>query len=100
MGAAEIGVILVVGLLVFGPEKLPGMARQAAQLVRTVRQMADNAKADLGRELGEDFRDLDLRDLDPRRVVQQHVLDTPGTAATQDRLLRPGERPPYDGEAT
>lgn len=104
MGWAEIALILVVGLIVFGPEKLPGMARQAAQLIRTVRQMADNAKNDIGREMGQDFSGLDLRDLDPREVVRRHLLDDPVEAAAprpeQDRILRPGEIPPHDDEAT
>lgn len=105
MGWAEIAVIAIVGLLVFGPDKLPGMARQAGQLIRTVRQMADNAKNDLGRELGQDFSDVDLRDLDPREVVRRNILDapqdsTPATAPRADRILRPGERPPFDPEAT
>ena len=106
MGWAEIGLILVVGLILFGPDRLPGMARQAAQFVRTVRQMADNAKNDLGREMGQDFSDLNLRDLDPREVVRRHILEDSGPATTpiprpdQDRILRPGEVPPHDDEAT
>ncbi len=106
MGWAEIGLILVVGLLVFGPDKLPGMARQAAQMVRTVRKMAENAKDDLGREMGQDFSEMSLRDLDPREVVRRHVLEdderpaAKKAAPTPDRILRPGERPPFDDEAT
>ena len=102
MGWPEIGLILVVGLLLFGPDKLPGMAKQAGQFVRTVRQMAENAKNDLGREMGQDFSELNLRDLDPREVVRRHVLDQPGEPAPvrQDRILRPGEGPPHDDEAT
>ncbi|MGJ9411103.1 sec-independent translocase [Aeromicrobium sp. CF4.19] len=102
MGWPEIALIAVVGLLVFGPEKLPGMAKQAAQMVRTVRQMADNAKNDLGREIGQDFSELDLRDLDPREVVRRNLLDSPGQARAPrtGRILRPGERPPFDTEAT
>ena len=52
MGVPEIAVIVVVALLVFGPEKLPEIAKQAGGFVRTLRQMADNAKNDLGREMG------------------------------------------------
>lgn len=112
MGWAEILVIGVVGMLVFGPDKLPGMARQAGQFVRTVKQMADNAKNDLGREMGQDFSDVDLRSLDPREIVRRNLLDSPGPTQTSgpaqtpagttptDRLLRPGERPPFDVEAT
>ena len=51
MGWMEIAAILVVATEVFGPERLPELARQAAGFVRTVKQMADNAKSDLKREL-------------------------------------------------
>jgi sec-independent protein translocase protein TatB len=85
MGWPEIGLILVVALLLFGPEKLPELARQAGGFVRTVRQMADNAK-----------------NLDPREIVRRNFLDDDTTpAATKEtRILRPGERPPFDSEAT
>jgi sec-independent protein translocase protein TatB len=102
MGLPEIGVILVVALLVFGPDKLPEIAKQAGGFVRTLRQMAENAKNDLGREMGEDFSDLNLRDLDPREIVRKNFLDddtTPSTAREQ-RILRPGETPPFDSEST
>lgn len=107
MGWAEIGVVLVVAMLVFGPERLPEIAKQAGGFVRTVRRMADNAKDDLGREIGQDLSGLQLRDLDPREAVRRTFLDepsgrTPATAAVTaaPRALRPGERPPFDAEAT
>ncbi|MEH3034054.1 MAG: sec-independent translocase [Aeromicrobium erythreum] len=103
MGWAEIGVVLVVGLIVFGPERLPEMARQAGRMVRTVRQMAENAKNDLGREIGQDLSGLDLRELDPREVVRRNFLDSPEDpvrAPSQDRILRPGEPAPFDPDAT
>jgi len=116
MGWAEIGVILVVAMLVFGPERLPELAKQAGGFVRTVRQMVDNAKNDLGREIGQDLSGLQLRDLDPREAVRRTFLDdsafgdsaprsVAGAAAAAaarptPRSLRPGERPPFDAEAT
>jgi len=111
MGVPEIGLILVVALLLFGPEKLPELAKQAAGFIRTVRKMADNAKNDLGREMGEDFSDLDLRSLDPREIVRRNFLDldddprldgnnTTPAATKETRILRPGETPPFDPEST
>jgi len=101
MGLPEIGVILVVALLVFGPDKLPEIAKQAGGFVRTLRQMAENAKNDLGREMGEDFSDLNLRDLDPREIVRKNFLDDTTPSPTKEqRILRPGETPPYDSEST
>jgi sec-independent protein translocase protein TatB len=103
MGWPEIALILVVALLLFGPDKLPELARQAGGFVRTVRHMAENAKNDLGREMGQDFSDLNLRDLDPREIVRRNFLDeddTTPSATKETRILRPGERPPFDSEAT
>ena len=110
MGLPEIGVVLVVGLLVFGPDKLPELARQAGGFIRTLRKMADNAKADLGRELGQDLSGLDLKSLDPREVVRRTMFDDAPAAADQatapttgvraPRTLEPGERAPFDAEAT
>lgn len=109
MGWPEIGVILVVGLLVFGPERLPDMARQAAQWVRTIRRMADDAKNSLSSEFENDFGDLrSLRDLDPREAVRREFLQQNEKthsawmpdATAQSRPLEPGERAPFDPEAT
>ena len=101
MGWPEIAVILVVALVVFGPDRLPDMARQAGQLIRTVRQMAENAKNDLGREIGHDLSGMDLRDLDPREIVRRNFLDEIDAPPPQaDRSLRMGEVPPYDPEST
>lgn len=104
MGWPEIGLILVVALLLFGPEKLPELAKQAAGFIRTVRQMADNAKNDLGREMGRDFSGIDFKDLDPREIVRRNFLDdaddTTPSATKETRILRPGEIPPFDPEST
>ncbi len=106
IGVPEMFVIAMVAMMVFGPDKLPELARQFGGFVRTVRQMAQNAKNDLGKELGEDLSGMSLRDLDPRQVVRKNFLDDGGlgdtTPATvkETRILRPGEAPPYDPEST
>lgn len=103
MGWPEIIMIGMVGVLVFGPDKLPDIARQAGKFIRTVRRMAENAKDDLGREIGQDFSGLQLRDLDPREVVKRNILDfsddSPAVPKSA-RELRPGEQPPFDPDAT
>lgn len=77
MGWPEMGLIAVVAMLVFGPERLPGMARQAGSFVRTAKRALDQAKDDLGRELGHDLSGVDLKDLDPRAVVRRAIEDDP-----------------------
>jgi sec-independent protein translocase protein TatB len=103
MGWPEILMIGMVGVVVFGPDKLPDLAKQAGRFIRTVRRMAENAKNDLGREIGEDFSGLKLRDLDPREMVRKNILgdgDDSPTAMNAPRELRPDERPPFDPDAT
>jgi sec-independent protein translocase protein TatB len=107
VGLPELAVLLVVGLLIFGPDRLPEFARQAGRILRQVKQFSQNARDDLREELGPDFADFELTDLDPRRAVRKYMQDawdeTDGEVESQRPGLRPlrkGERPPYDADAT
>ena len=75
IGPLELAVISVIAVLVFGPDRLPEFARTAGRLLRQVRQMVNNAQNDLRNELGPEFADLDVRDLNPRSFVRKHLLD-------------------------
>jgi sec-independent protein translocase protein TatB len=103
MGWAEIFLIGIVGVLVFGPDKLPDFARQAARMVRTVRRMAQDAKNDLGRELGQDLSGIGLRDLNPREVVRRTILEASEDEPQSEPEPRGEHRssiPPIDPDAT
>ncbi|GAA2125524.1 sec-independent translocase [Nocardioides bigeumensis] len=121
VGLAEIAVIMFVAVLVFGPDKLPDLARQAARFVKVAGRMARDARDELRTELGPEYSDLELRDLDPRTIVRKHISeamkeidlddDDDGEHRTQDEIaarrrqreqreLAEGELPPYDAEAT
>jgi len=110
IGFGELVVIAFLAVLVFGPDKLPELAKQAGQLVRTLRTFATNARDELRTELGPEFADLELTDLDPRVIVRKHIAEAladedddadAGTRAQRERrTLEAGERPPYDLEAT
>jgi Tat protein translocase TatB subunit len=74
--APELLVLLVVGLLVFGPDRLPEMARQAGSWVRDLRRMVANARRDLSEGIGVDEADLKkLQNLNPKSYVRRNVLD-------------------------
>lgn len=74
MGAPELLVLGILAIIVFGPDKLPGMARKAAKAISYVRQMAGTAQDQLKSELGPEFDDLDFRDLNPKTFVQKHLF--------------------------
>ncbi|HEV7193465.1 MAG TPA: sec-independent translocase [Jatrophihabitantaceae bacterium] len=74
IGPLELVVLAVVGLIVLGPDRLPGLARDAARMVRTLRDMATGARTQLRDELGPEFADVDLRNLNPRTAISRAIL--------------------------
>lgn len=105
IGLGELAVIALVVVLVLGPDRLPEFAAQAGRFVRRLKTYADAARDDLRRELGPEYADLELRDLDPRRVVRKHIdeaLRDTGEPSVPAGLrpLAAGEQPPYDIDAT
>jgi sec-independent protein translocase protein TatB len=109
-------VLAVIALVIFGPNELPKIASQAGRALRDLRRIADGAKNDLRDGLGPEFANFDIEDLNPKRFVQKHLFDdlngdpkAPAaevleSTARQPRangpVLAPGERPPYDPDAT
>lgn len=106
VGFGEAAVLAVLALLIFGPERLPQLARQAGNALRQLRAMANNARNDLQAGLGPEFKDLDVQDLNPRSFVRKHLWDDedetpqPETSTVAPGGLEYGERPPFDREAT
>ena len=107
IGLPELVVIAFVAVVVFGPDRLPEFARQAGRFMRQLRNLAQNAQSQLREELGPEYADLKLADLDPRQAIRKHILE----AMDEDDLDEPvplpayevrghDERPPYDSEAT
>jgi len=115
LSISKLLVLAVIALVVFGPNELPKIASQAGRALRDLRRIAEGAKNDLREGLGPEFADFELEDLNPKRFVQKHFLDdingdsadrtaAQPQAASQARangtVLAPGERPPYDIDAT
>ncbi|MFC5998050.1 twin-arginine translocase TatA/TatE family subunit [Quadrisphaera sp. GCM10027208] len=129
INGGEFLVLLVVVLLVVGPERLPDYAAQLGSFVRRLRRMALDAREQVREELGPEFdevdwRKLDPRQYDPRRIVKDALSeawdDDPGAASTRStssgpatrstssgrrytsgrRPAVPGAPPPFDDEAT
>ncbi|MFT3861993.1 sec-independent translocase [Micropruina sp.] len=71
--AGEIVLLLVLAIVLFGPEKLPELARKAARLLHHFRRIANDAQGRLRQELGPEFADLELSDLNPRSFVAKHL---------------------------
>jgi sec-independent protein translocase protein TatB len=107
IGFGELIVIAFVAVLVFGPDKLPVLAKQAGAMARQLRDFATSARDELRNELGDEYADLELRDLDPRTIVRKHIIEAmeaddedEAPRRTGQRPLVDGEVPPYDVEST
>jgi sec-independent protein translocase protein TatB len=106
IGLPELMVIMIVAVVVFGPDRLPEFARQAGRFVRQMRNLAQTAQTQLRDELGPEYADLKLSDLDPRQAIRKHILeamdddDLVAAPLPSFEVLGQNERPPYDHEAT
>ncbi len=105
MGIGELLIIGVVGLIVFGPERLPKVAAQAAQFLRQLKDQALMAKTSIIEAADIDESTLrDLRDLDPRRALREVAspLDDVRKMATDSMKMEPSRiiMPKEDEPAT
>jgi len=112
LSISKLLILAVIALIIFGPNELPKIAGQAGRALRDLRKIAEGAKNDLREGLGPEFADFEIEDLNPKRFVQKHFLDdingdsakaaaqSPGQTRANGTLLAPGERPPFDPDAT
>ncbi|WP_163572732.1 Sec-independent protein translocase subunit TatB [Fodinicola feengrottensis] len=85
LGFMEIISLVLLGLFIFGPERLPKVIGDAARFLRSARQMARNATSELQNELG---TDIDITDLNPRTFVRKHLLSDDDEVDDLSRPLR------------
>ena len=74
INGGEFVVILLVALVILGPERLPHYAEQLGRLVREGRRFAKGAQRQMREELGPEFDDIDWRKLDPRQYDPRRIV--------------------------
>ena len=87
-------VIGIIALFLIGPDRLPAYSAQFGRLVRQLRDMASGAKDRMRDELGPDFDDMDWKKLDPRqydprRIIREALQESPATGAAADTVAAP-----------
>jgi len=75
IGGGEILALLVIGMILIGPERLPNMAADAARLLIKVKNMAQNATNELKDNLGPGYEDMQVKDLHPKALIKKHIGD-------------------------
>ena len=118
----EFILLIVLAVVILGPERLPEYAAKLGRLVRQARAMAEGAKGQLREQMGPEFDDIDWRQYDPRqydprRIVREALMDpTPfepetsaAAAGAAAAASAPGSGPvsrdpslptPFDDDAT
>lgn len=82
LGAGEIAVIAIIAVILWGPDKLPELARKLARLIHFFRQVANNAQTSVRSELGPGFEDFDITD--PKGSVRRYVMRQGGLDGVDD----------------
>jgi sec-independent protein translocase protein TatB len=127
VGWGEILVLMVVGLVVLGPERLPGAIRWTSSALRQARDYLSGMTTQLREDMGPEFDDLreplselnKLRGMTPRAALTKHLLDgddslftgnfDPPRISTPERFVAPPVTPveqtvtgpaPFDTDAT
>ena len=113
IGWPEIFVAAVAALFIFGPERLPDLAKEAASGLKRVRTAITGVREQVNESFGDELpelRDLDLRKYHPKTFIRSQLLDddaptvhrgnataaAPPVARSRDR----GTPPPFDHDAT
>jgi sec-independent protein translocase protein TatB len=112
IGWPEIIVLALAALFIFGPERLPGLAKDAATGLKRVRSAITGVREQVNESFGDDLpelRDLDLRKYHPKTFIRSQLLGDeeddkpvvrPAAAAPVSRPRDHATPPPFDPDAT
>jgi sec-independent protein translocase protein TatB len=77
IGWGEIVVLALAALFIFGPDRLPGLAKEAAGALKHIRTALRDVRGQVHENLGDEFddlRDLDLRRYHPKTFLRDQLL--------------------------
>ncbi|MBM6697103.1 Sec-independent protein translocase TatB, partial [Bifidobacterium pullorum subsp. saeculare] len=74
LSAEKVILLALLAVLIIGPERLPGYSKQLAEWIKKARRMVDNAQTQMKSELGDGFEDMDWKKLDPRQYDPRRIV--------------------------
>jgi sec-independent protein translocase protein TatB len=100
VGWGEMLLLVIAGLVILGPERLPGAIRWTSGALRQARDYISGATSQLREDLGPEFEDLrqpltelnKLRGMTPRAALTKHLLDGDDSIFTGN-FDKPEEKP-------
>ncbi|MFG2644454.1 sec-independent translocase [Streptomyces sp. NPDC048370] len=73
LGILELVTLVVLAVLIFGPDKLPKVIQDASRFIRKIREFSESAKQDIRTELGPEFKDFEFEDLNPKTFLRKQL---------------------------
>jgi sec-independent protein translocase protein TatB len=73
IGPLELVTLIVLAVLVFGPDKLPKVIQDVSRTIRKIRDFSESAKQDIRQELGPEFKDFEFEDLNPKTFIRKQL---------------------------
>jgi sec-independent protein translocase protein TatB len=83
IGWGEIFFIIIIGIIVIGPEKLPGVIQDVRAAIFAARKAINNAKDELSGDFGDDFEEFrkpintvsEYASMGPKRAIAKVLFD-------------------------
>ncbi|WP_228981873.1 sec-independent translocase [Streptomyces sp. DH12] len=75
IGALEVVALVILAVLIWGPDKLPQVIQDVSRFIRRIRDFSENAKQDIRSELGPEFKDFEFEDLNPKTFLRKQLAE-------------------------
>ena len=89
-GFGEVIGLVVLALLLVGPERMPRVAADLGKMIRKVRSLTNTATAEIRENLGPGFEDLKPADLNPKTFIKRQVASVLDDEDEKERQNRSG----------
>jgi len=71
--------LAILGAFLAGPERLPKLAVETARFIQKMRGLSTRALSEFKEQLGPEFENLDITDLNPRRFIAKNLDEIAGS---------------------
>ena len=94
-GFGEVIGLVILALILVGPERMPRVSSDLAKMIKKVRSMTNTATAEIRDNLGPGFEDLKPADLNPKTFIKRHVASVLDDEDENDRSKKRSGQPAF-----
>ena len=73
LGFEKLLTLAILAAVLIGPDKLPQFAVDAARFIQKIRGMSRDAMTEFKSQLGPEYANLDIQDLNPKTFIANHL---------------------------